>query len=166
MLQNFDDMLNSAVHVKEGMSGHLEDILFDVEKWVARYAVIRIGTVLTHKIALIPMSAVARMDWEKHVINLHFTREQVEECPSIDRFNLPSLRAICDYHVEAKDSRFGLVDDFLIDDTNWTIKYVLLEINNWWPSRPVLISPESVRLIDSDNRILTVDLTRREIESS
>jgi hypothetical protein len=57
----------------------------------------------------------------------------------------PHLRSISDvtgHHVEAADGEIGHVEDFLVDDRSWAIRYLVIDTRNWWPGKKVLVSPK------------------------
>lgn len=85
-----------------------------------------------------------------------------------DRFN-PSLRSFAllhGYHVESRDGDLGHVEDFLVDDTNWNIRFLVLDTRNWWAGKKVLVSPKSVLSIDWQARMLTLDVARQAVKDS
>jgi hypothetical protein len=65
----------------------------------------------------------------------------------------------------ANDGEIGHVDDFLVDDENWTIRYVVVDTRNWWPGKKVLISPEWIRSVSWTDSRVYVDLSRDTIKN-
>lgn len=66
--------------------------------------------------------------------------------------HLRSTREVSGYHIQASDGEIGHVDDFIIDDETWAIRYLVIDTRNWWPGKKVLISPtwiERVNWIES-----------------
>ena len=66
--------------------------------------------------------------------------------------NLRSTRDVTGHHIQASDGEIGHVEDFVIDDDSWTIRYLVVDTQNWWPGKKVLISPmwiESISWIDA-----------------
>ena len=43
------------------------------------------------------------------------------------------------YHIEATDGEIGHVEDFLVEDSSWAIRYMIVDTRNWWPGRKVLV---------------------------
>lgn len=224
MLRSFKDILGSVLHAENGRIGHTDDLLFDDEKWVVRYVVVRTGGLLHRKRVLISPLGVAKAEWEKHAIHLHLTREQIEASPDVDtdkpvfrqmeaRYfdyygwpyywteigiwgidprspmiipdqpafqealaekdksssgnpHLRSCREVSGYAVDAEDSRFGHVDDFLFEEGTWVIRYLLVEAKGFFPSAPLLVAPKWVRRIDWISRSVQVDLSIKAIRES
>lgn len=81
----------------------------------------------------------------------------------------PHLRSINDtlgHHIEAVDGEIGHVEDFIIDDTTWTIAYLVVDTRNWWPGKKVIVSPTWIRRVSWSESRLYADLTREEIKGS
>ena len=62
--------------------------------------------------------------------------------------HLRSAREIEGYHIEATDGEIGHVDDLIVDDETWTIRYMPVDTRNWMPGRRVLVAPAWVTAID------------------
>ena len=80
--------------------------------------------------------------------------------------HLRSSAAITDYHILASDGQIGHIENFLIDDTNWCIRYLIIDTKNWWPGKHVLISPYAVREINWTDRQIRIDVSRDQVKSS
>jgi uncharacterized protein YrrD len=52
--------------------------------------------------------------------------------------HLHSARMVIGYTVYAADGEVGCVEDFLVDDHTWTVRYLVLDSRHWWPGRRVL----------------------------
>jgi PRC-barrel domain len=80
--------------------------------------------------------------------------------------HLRSTKDITGSYLEATDGDLGHVQDFIIDDQNWMIRYLLVDTTNWLPGKKVLISPEWVKdMVETDSRVY-VDLTQEQIKTS
>jgi uncharacterized protein YrrD len=80
--------------------------------------------------------------------------------------HLRSTREVIGYHIQATDGEIGHVDDFLIDDAEWRIHYLVVDTRNWLPGRKVLISPTWMTDVDWAARKVTVFLTRESVKNS
>jgi hypothetical protein len=81
----------------------------------------------------------------------------------------PHLRSTHDVrgrHVEASDGNIGHISDFIIDDENWAIRYLVVETRNILPGEKVLISPQWIERISFDESKVFINLTQRQIEDS
>ena len=80
--------------------------------------------------------------------------------------NLRSAAEVEGYHVAARDGDIGHVDDFLIDDSDWSLRFLVIDTRNWLPGRKVLVAPAWARGIDWSDEKLLVDADRATIKSA
>lgn len=80
--------------------------------------------------------------------------------------HLRSVTAVMGYHIQATDGPIGHLENFLVDDTSWGIRYLIIDTKNWWSGQHVLMSPYAVRGISWSDRDVTLDVTRDKIKSS
>ena len=77
-----------------------------------------------------------------------------------------STHDVSGYHIHATDGEIGHVDDFMIDDETWAIRYLIVDTRNWWPGKRVLVSPQWIdRVSWSDSKVF-VNLSREAIRQS
>jgi len=93
-------------------------------------------------------------------------RERTQAEPSSGDPNLRSFREVSRYSIEARDGGIGHVGDFLVEDVDWSIHYLVVDTKSWWPGKKVLISPMSIREIDWSAQLVKLDVTRKLIEDS
>jgi len=70
------------------------------------------------------------------------------------------------FHIHALDGEIGHVDDFLIDETTWALRYLVVDTSNWIGGKRVLVSPQVVAGLDSERERIEVSMTRDQIEHS
>lgn len=80
--------------------------------------------------------------------------------------HLRSTGSVTGFYIYATDGGMGHVEDFIVDDNNWTIRYLVVDTVNWWPGRKVLVSPNWAVDISWDQRNVTLELSRDQIEHS
>jgi len=78
--------------------------------------------------------------------------------------NLRSTRDVTGHYIQATDGEIGHVDDFIIDDETWAIRYLVIDTKNWWPGKKVLISPQWIESINWGESKVFVNLTREIIK--
>lgn len=80
--------------------------------------------------------------------------------------NLRSMKEVVGYHIRATDGEIGHVEDFIVDDENWIIRYMVVDTRNWLPGRHVLVAPTWIENVAWDMRQVSVDLKRETIQHS
>ncbi len=74
--------------------------------------------------------------------------------------------AIKGFTIEATDGPLGSVSDFLFDDDNWRIKWLVVDTGNWLPGRLVLIHPVALGKPAASLRQFPVSLTKQQVMDS
>jgi hypothetical protein len=80
--------------------------------------------------------------------------------------HLRSTNEVTGYHLSALDGEIGHVDDFIVDDATWSIRYLVVATRNWWPGKKVLISPKWLDKVSWKDREVMVSLTRATIKAA
>jgi uncharacterized protein YrrD len=78
--------------------------------------------------------------------------------------DLRSIAKSTGYHVHATDGDIGHVDDFLIGQESWRIRYLLVDTSNWIGGRSVIVSADQVEGVDRQHDKLRVGVTRDAIK--
>jgi len=80
--------------------------------------------------------------------------------------HLRSMQEVAGYHIQADDGELGHVEDFIIDDQTWAIRYLIINTGNWWLGKKVLVSPLWIGRVSWDESKVFVNLTREAIKQS
>ena len=80
--------------------------------------------------------------------------------------HLRSTDAVSDYNIQAADGEIGHVEDFVIDDETWAIRYLIVDTRNWWPGKKVLVSPQWIDRVSWSESKVFVSLSRETIKQS
>lgn len=80
--------------------------------------------------------------------------------------HLRSAREVRGYHIQGRDEAIGHVEDFIIDDETWQVRYLIVDTRNWWPGKRVLIAPGWASRVSWDEGKVYVDLSRQAIKDS
>lgn len=80
--------------------------------------------------------------------------------------HLRSAREVTGYAVRARDGEIGRVDDFVLDDERWAVRYVVVDTRPWWFGGHVLMPPRLVREVSWDGRRIEVDVGRERIRAA
>ncbi len=81
----------------------------------------------------------------------------------------PHLRSVMEmtgYRVHAVDGEIGHIENLMIDDTDWSVHYFIVDTRSWWLGKSVLISPAAVKVIDWFDRHVELNVTRDLVEAS
>jgi hypothetical protein len=80
--------------------------------------------------------------------------------------HLRSTYGVSGHHIQALDGEIGHVQDFIIDDETWAIRYLIIDTHNWLPGKKVLVSPQWIESVSWGERKVFVNLSREAIKQS
>jgi hypothetical protein len=79
--------------------------------------------------------------------------------------HLRSTEEVTGYHIDATDGEVGHLDQFIVDDSAWAIRYLEVATKNWWPGKKVLLAPAWVERVSWDQSKIFVALSREAIKT-
>lgn len=80
--------------------------------------------------------------------------------------HLRSTENVAGYHIHATDGEIGKVVDYIVDDTNWKIKFLVVETGSWLDSRKVLLANQWIKEVSWENATVIVDITTEAVGDS
>ncbi|MBB2971387.1 PRC-barrel domain-containing protein [Mesorhizobium sp. RMAD-H1] len=70
------------------------------------------------------------------------------------------------YAIEATDGSIGSVVDFLFDDREWTIRWLVVDTGIWLSGRKVLLPPQAVATPEVPQRAIPANVTMQQVKDS
>jgi hypothetical protein len=58
------------------------------------------------------------------------------------------------------------VEDFLLDEVSWAIRYLIVDTRNWLPGKHVVIPPDWITEVDWSENVVNVDVTRDTVQAA
>jgi sporulation protein YlmC with PRC-barrel domain len=80
--------------------------------------------------------------------------------------HLRSIAAVTGYRIHASDGEIGHVEDFLLEDADWSIHFLVADTKNWWAGKKVLISPGLAQAINWNDRRVNLNVDRQRVKDS
>lgn len=80
--------------------------------------------------------------------------------------HLRSSEEVIGYRIIATDGPIGHVEDFVVDDRDWSIGTMLVDTRNWLPGKHVRVPVSAIGQVDWATREVRVDVTRDEVKNS
>jgi hypothetical protein len=78
--------------------------------------------------------------------------------------HLHSAMEVRGYNIQGSDLEIGHVEDFIVDDSTWAVRYIVVDTRNWWFGKKVLVPPQWANRISWEDRKVYVDLSRKAIK--
>ncbi|MBF0288714.1 MAG: PRC-barrel domain-containing protein [SAR324 cluster bacterium] len=89
-----------------------------------------------------------------------------EEDVNTPEQQLRSSNEVIGYRIQAEDGEIGHVEDFIVEDPDWKIRYLEINTGNWLPGKKVLIAPTWIRQVSWTDKQVTINLTREAVHSA
>ena len=143
MLRGISDLRRFTIAASDGSLGSVGDVYFDDRSGDVRYLVVDAGDGLPGR-RVVPPIAVHSSD--PPTLHVALSKQQLEPAnparavESAD-VHLQSATAVMGYAVQAEDGEIGHVKDVLVDDRTWAIRYLVVDAENRWAGKRVLVSP-------------------------
>lgn len=84
-----------------------------------------------------------------------------------EKTHLRSSNEVLTYRIQATDKEIGHVEDIIVEEDTWTIRYLVIDTSNWLPgSKRVLISPFWIADVNWEHSGVSVNLTAEQIKES
>ncbi len=80
--------------------------------------------------------------------------------------HLRSTENVTGYGIKASDGPVGDVEDFIIDDSNWVIRYLVVDTGHWFPGKKVIISPNWIKEIKWESSDVVIKATVEQVKNS
>jgi uncharacterized protein YrrD len=80
--------------------------------------------------------------------------------------HLRSAKEVIGYHVETTTQPIGHVQDLLVDDHTWAVRYIVIDTRNWWPGKHVVIPPQWITQLDWAARVVSLDVDRDTVKGA
>ncbi len=99
---------------------------------------------------------------------LHRAQELHNKVATIEmQSHLRSTHEVRGYSVEATDTNIGHIEDFIVDEDTWIIRYLIIDTGNWLPgSKKVVIPPAWAERVDWSDGSVSMGVTSEKIKNS
>lgn len=77
-----------------------------------------------------------------------------------------NVKQLKGFALHAADGAIGKVKDAYFDDSEWVVRYLVVETGSWLSGRSVLVSPLFITGVDWDAEAVEVRLTREQVKGS
>jgi hypothetical protein len=194
MLRSLDELVGYPVHEADGRMGVVRDFLINRDSWQITYLEIDLTDWYPGKKVIVPPTRIKIPEGPLKHVPVSLTKKEVLSSPALaldeevcrkheeelalhfgwspcfinpdnKQVNLKSLRDMVDYHIHALDGSLGHIEDFIIDDQAWVVRYVVVRTSNWLPGKRVLMAPEWISSVIWEENNVVVGQSREEIKN-
>jgi uncharacterized protein YrrD len=180
LLWRASELLGYTVRATDGEAGKIYDLYFSTKTWTLQAFIVDIGDWVldtgdwtSGKKVIVPGAAFSQPSREEDVLPVALTRDQVEqqlepdaEEQQEDNRELYSLKTTLGHYIQANDGEIGHLEDLIIHDQTWMIRFMVVDTRNWWPGKKVMIEPFWITSIASEEAKLYLNLLRDKVQDS
>ena len=179
MYVSLNSIVGFQIQSTDGPAGTVEDIFVDDILWKVRHiAVADAGGVGTQPASIDPNSYGDLVPDEK-TLNVNLTHGDISGGPDVsgdppvslqtDEHGDPHLRSareIHGYRIDGIDGEAGKIGDFIVDDDEWKIHFIVVETGDWNDGRTIVIAPGMLSKLDHDTKSAKLDLDLKKVAES
>jgi uncharacterized protein YrrD len=169
VLRSIGDLRRVRIAATDGELGRVHDLYFDDPGWTVRYLVVDTGGFLPDRWGLVSPHSLRRLDTDPGTLRLPLTKTQFKagadmhtQSGEIDPASLGDARegrearlraatTVVGYALETEDGEIGNVEDFLVDDKAWTVRYLRVYTKGRWDGKSVLVAPKWLTELTEDD---------------
>lgn len=80
--------------------------------------------------------------------------------------HLRSANEVRGYRIQGSDGAIGHVDDFIVDDETWEVRYLVVDTSDGWFGKKLLLAPQWAQRVGWLESKVYVSMTREQIKNS
>jgi len=178
LLWRAKELFGYTVRAMDGEAGKIDDLYLNPKTWNVQAFVVDLGDWVLDtgewtpgKKLFVPAAAFGQPNRETYVISVNLTKDQVEQQPQLEvvqqtDFTLYSIKTSLGYYIQAHDGEIGHLEDFIINDQNWMIRFMIINTSNWWLGKKVTVEPFLISSINPQETLLHLRLSQETVKNS
>ena len=194
MLKSLKDLKKNKIEMKNGDEKPIKDFLTDDVNMTVRYIVVDGEDWLPGRSVLVSTQTVGKPT-ANYELPVNLTLDQIKNGPILEKDkpidrqyetnlfgyygwkpywstegktqNLISMDEVVSYRVAALDGEIGHAEDLIVEDSDWTIRYLVVDTSNWNPmAKKTLISTNWIKDVNMRTKMINVDVSRDMVKNS
>jgi hypothetical protein len=77
-----------------------------------------------------------------------------------------SSRDLRNFDIQATDGTIGDIEDFIVDDRSWSLRYLAIDASSWMSGKKVLVPCQLIETIDERNRVVRIDQSKEALKNA
>ena len=168
MLLSWNKLRKYKVQATDGIVGALDGVYFigNQFSWMIRYFVVNVKEWMQDKQVLIPLDIIGRPLRDLKKLPVDVSTEEVKNSHIFSDENLMGTRDIIGYTLTAADGGVGKVEDLIIDDSIWEIKYLVVSLWEYASQKKVLIPPKWIDEINAEDKDIRLNVSNQQVSKA
>ena len=93
-------------------------------------------------------------------------RQHEEENAGEGNLHLINTVEMTGYHVRNSEAEMGRIEDFILDDRDWAVRFIIVDTHDILPGNNTLFPPERVENINRSTKQVAVDFRKEDLKAS
>jgi len=165
MLLSLKKLQEYRLKATDGVVGAIEGFYFVGSRitWMVRYFIIDIKEWFNEKRILVPPDVVGKPEGDLE-IPATATKEDIENSRIfLDGSNLLKTNEIVGYTLTAKDGGVGYVEDIILEDDTWEIKYLVVGLLGYAHNKKVLLPVDYIDEVVEETKNIKLTLSKETV---
>jgi sporulation protein YlmC with PRC-barrel domain len=164
MFRSIKSLSNYAIYGTDGYIGKTSEFLFNEKTWKVRYLVVETDTRFPDRTILLAPTALGQFDLKSQMFTTEKKLQPIRE-EEQDPY-LPRTEDVIGYTIHALDGEIGAVEDLIVDDEAWSIRYLVVNTGSWLSGKNVLVLADWIRKVEWLEEKVYLDSFKREVKNS
>ena len=168
MLLSWNKLRKYKVQATDGVVGALDGVYFigNQFSWMIRYFVVNVTEWMHDKQVLIPLDVIGRPFRDLKKLPVDVSAEEIKNSHIFNYENLLGTQDIIGYTLTAADGGVGKVEDLIIDDSIWEIKYLVVSLWEYASKKKVLIPPKWIEEINAEDKDIRLNVLNQQVSKA
>jgi sporulation protein YlmC with PRC-barrel domain len=156
MMRSLSDLRKTTITATDRATdqnlGSVRDAYFDDRNWTLPYVVVESRARPSRRVLLSP-ATLEGSESNPSILRIGPATQEIADDSEAGKMGAQHLRALSSligYTVQSEDGEIGHVEDVLVDDREWAIRYLIVNAEKWCPDKSILVSPEWLTRVSRD----------------
>ncbi|MFP4396253.1 MAG: PRC-barrel domain-containing protein [Anaerolineales bacterium] len=174
ILHNVRDLQKYHVIASDAPVGSVHDLWFKEQDWTIRYIICQPSTAQNKPSSdglILSIDLITPPDPSRRCLPIAIRQQQTAHLSRVDlrhattfaiiaeNLRVRSARRLIGYRVQSeRGEQVGEIEDFVVEDTDWRIRYLLVDTHNWLPFKRILVAPHWLKSISWEKKRLRAEI--------
>ena len=168
------DLKKYNVITSDAPIGTVHDLWFKEQDWTIHYVICQQSSDKDKPDSdglILSIDLITPPDESRHHLPISIRQKQTVHLSRVDlrhetafsiiaeNLRVRSIHHILGYQVQSEEGdQVGVVEDFVVEDTDWRIRYLLVDTHNWLPFKRILIAPHWLKRVSWEKKRMRVEI--------
>lgn len=91
-------------------------------------------------------------------------KRKITRDSDLDTRELHSSQQVIDFKISTKNGDLGYVEDFIVDERDWSIRFMVIDTRKFMEGKKILVAPESIDWISWRKKHVSVNMEKEKLQ--